>query len=81
MSDKVDPEMVTLAETIIGRLSADFDPSEFRDSYQDALRELVEQKVNGQKPTPRHIAQPSSNVVDLMAALKRSLEGVLPLLV
>jgi DNA end-binding protein Ku len=73
MSEKVDPEMVVMAETIIDRLSAKFDPSAFRDTYQDALRELVEEKQKGHKPTPRHVAQPLSNVVDLMAALKRSI--------
>jgi DNA end-binding protein Ku len=71
--DKVDPEMVAMAEQIIERLSAAFDPASFRDSYQDALRELVDAKLKGQKPAQRAPAAPS-NVIDLMSALKRSME-------
>lgn len=74
LPDKVDSEMIAMAEQIIGRLSAKFDPSTFRDSYQDALRELVAEKMKGHKPAPRPV-EPASNVVDLMAALRRSVEG------
>jgi len=73
LKDGVDREMVAMAEQIMERLSAKFDPSSFRDSYQDALRELVEAKLKGQKPAVRAPAPPS-NVIDLMAALKRSME-------
>jgi DNA end-binding protein Ku len=75
LNGKVDAEMVAMAEQIIERLTAKFDPATFRDQYQDALRELVAQKIKGHKPERRHIDEPISNVVDLMAALKRSVEG------
>jgi DNA end-binding protein Ku len=66
--------MVELAETIIERMSVEFDPTGFHDRYQDALRALVEAKVKG-APKPRlRAAEQPSNVVDLMAALKASLE-------
>jgi DNA end-binding protein Ku len=74
LPEKVDSEMVAMAEQIVGRLSKKFDPSGFRDAYQDALRELVAAKMKGQKPTTRAAEEPS-NVIDLMAALKRSVEG------
>jgi DNA end-binding protein Ku len=67
----VDPEMVEMAETIINRLAKKFDPSSFHDRYQDALRELVESKMKGKKPTSVADEEPS-NVIDLMAALKQS---------
>jgi len=67
-----DPEMVTLAETIIDRLASKFDPSKFHDRYQDALRELVEAKVQ-KRPAPKaRTFEPASNVIDLMAALRES---------
>jgi DNA end-binding protein Ku len=70
--DKLDSEMVQLAETILDRLAGKWDPAGFHDRYQDALRELVEAKVKGlPAAAPRPVAAPS-NVVDLMAALKRS---------
>jgi DNA end-binding protein Ku len=68
----IDPDMVAIAATIIRRRSGSFDPSTFRDRYQDALRELIEAKIKGLPVRPKRIAEPRP-VVDLMAALKRSL--------
>ncbi len=68
----VDPEMVAMAETIIDRLAKKFDPATFHDRYQDALRALVEQKLQGKVPAGAAIAEEPSNVIDLMAALKQS---------
>ena len=42
---KGDPQMVEIAEAIIGKQAGVFDPSEFHDRYAEALRELVEQKA------------------------------------
>jgi DNA end-binding protein Ku len=69
----VDPAAVAIARMIIERRAGQFDPSAFRDRYQDALRELIEAKMRGApvKTTPSVAPNP---VADLMAALKRSLE-------
>jgi DNA end-binding protein Ku len=69
---EIDPDMVGIAETIIDRRSGEFDPTSFRDRYQDALRELVAQKTKGQGVAPREVAEPPK-VINLMDALKRSL--------
>jgi DNA end-binding protein Ku len=69
---EIDPDMVGIAETIIDRRSGQFDPTSFRDRYQDALRELVAQKTKGQGVAPREVAEPPK-VINLMDALKRSL--------
>ena len=61
--------MVAIAETIIERRAGKFDPAEFRDRYQDALRELVEAKTKGLARTPRAIEEPPK-VINLMDALK-----------
>jgi DNA end-binding protein Ku len=68
----IDADMVAVAETIIKRRSGHFDPATFRDRYQEALRELIEAKMNGLPVKPKQIAPPAP-VHDLMAALKRSL--------
>jgi DNA end-binding protein Ku len=74
-----DREMLELAETLIDKKSAKFDPSKFHDRYVDALRELIEKKrkskgarieAEEEDEGPRR----GSNVVDLMAALKKSIE-------
>lgn len=70
---KPDRQMVEIADKIIGQLEGPFDPAEFRDRYEEALRDLIERKEHGERPVA--VAPPAepSNVIDLMAALKKSL--------
>lgn len=73
---KLDKEMVELAKKIIEQKSGRFDPDELTgDHYQDALRELVAQKIKGGKPVVPHGAAAPSNVVNLMDALRKSVAG------
>jgi len=74
-----DPELLGLAQSLIDKKTAKFDPSEFHDRYVDALKDLIERKrkAKGKKiieEAPEAAAGRGSNVVDLMAALKKSLE-------
>jgi hypothetical protein len=62
----------TSSRAIIGQRTGKFDPSRFRDRYQESLRELIEAKMKGLPIKPREISTPAP-VIDLMAALKRSL--------
>jgi DNA end-binding protein Ku len=71
-AEPAEAEMVAVARTIIERRAADFDPADFRDRYQDALRELVESKVSG-KPAAKKAAAAPPKVISLMEALQRSL--------
>lgn len=68
----LDPEMVAITRAIIAQRSDKFDPSTYRDCYQEALRELIEAKMKGLPIKPRAVPEPPP-VIDLMAALKRSL--------
>jgi DNA end-binding protein Ku len=69
-----DPEMIAIAAKIIAQKEADFDPTEFKDHYEDALRELIERKQKGHKISKKD--EPAeSNVINLMDALKASLKG------
>jgi DNA end-binding protein Ku len=70
---KPDPAMVEIASRIIEQQEGPFEPKEFRDRYEDALRELIASKQKGLAPKTE--AEPDdTNVVDLMAALRASLE-------
>jgi DNA end-binding protein Ku len=74
---KPDDELLDLAETLIQKKTAPFDASKFHDRYIDALHDLIERKRKGKTiSTEDEPAAPNrgSNVVDLMAALKRSIE-------
>jgi len=74
-----DPELLELAETLIDKKAGKFDPKEFHDRYVDALRDLIERKKKARggkiiEEAPEERGSRGSNVVDLMAALKKSLE-------
>nr|WP_282580545.1 Ku protein [Sphingomonas faeni] len=76
--DKPSEELLELAEALIGKRSGDFHPQEFHDRYVDALKDLIERKrkANGKKifEDKDTGGKTGSNVVDLMAALKKSME-------
>src|SRR5687768_2229223 len=73
-----DEELLELAETLISKKTAPFKPEAFHDRYVDALKDLVARKLKAKrgKVTPEEEpARPSgANVIDLMAALKKSIE-------
>ena len=70
---KPDPQMLQIAEKIVAQQSGDFDPDEFRDRYEEALKALIEQKRKGKPVKPTKPANDDAKVIDLMAALKKSL--------
>src|SRR5215208_1135140 len=71
---KVPPDMVKLAEHILEQKKGHFDPEEFEDRYEDALRDLIKAKQAGKEP-PAAPAPRASNVINLMDALRRSVKG------
>jgi DNA end-binding protein Ku len=74
---EVDTEMVAIAKAILAQRTGAFDPSAYKDRYQEALRELIEAKMKGLPVKPKEIAAPPP-AIDLMAALKRSLAQEAP---
>ena len=54
---EADADMVAVAETIIGRRRAKFDPAAFGGRYQDARRELVDGKLKGVAQAPSEVAE------------------------
>ena len=70
---KADKAMVEIATRIIEQQEGDFAPEEFRDRYEDALRELIKAKQKGEGVKEAHEPE-DTNVVDLMEALRASLQ-------
>jgi DNA end-binding protein Ku len=72
-------DLLDLATTLIEKKSAPFEPGEFHDRYIDALRGLIEKKSKAKgKKILEDVEEPESrgsNVIDLMAALKKSVGG------
>ena len=66
--------MIDIAQRIIEQQEGPFDTSKFVDRYEEALRALIAEKQRGHKP----VAAPEpedTNVIDLMSALRASLQG------
>jgi DNA end-binding protein Ku len=70
---KADRQMVNIAEKIIEQQEGPFEPDEFKDRYEAALRDLIHRKEKGEKPVTAAPPEPS-NVIDLMDALRKSLK-------
>ncbi len=74
-SPRIDKEMIQLASDILDRKAGRFDTSKFKDEYELALRKLVKRKASGKTIEIPETAERSSNVIDLMEALQKSLGG------
>jgi len=77
---KPSKDMLDLAKTLIDQKTAPFDAGEFHDRYVEALEELIEKKRKAKgKKILEDVEEPEtprgSNVIDLMAALKKSVGG------
>ena len=72
---KADPQMISIAEKIIEQQEGKFDPSQFNDRYEDALRALIDEKRAGKGRKVTAPEPDDGKVVDLMAALRNSLGG------
>jgi DNA end-binding protein Ku len=70
-----DPAMVAIAKQIISQAAGPFDPSGFVDRYEEALKALIAQKQQGMAPVGVAEPRDTTQVIDLMAALKASLHG------
>jgi Ku protein len=72
---RVSRETVKLAEHILESKAGHFNPAKFKDEYERALKKLIRRKAKGHTiEVPEERPEPS-NVINLMDALRRSLEG------
>ncbi|MCX7614614.1 MAG: Ku protein [Clostridiales bacterium] len=68
---------LTMAKTLINAMDTPFTPSEYKDEYQQKLKELIENKISGKEiVAPK--AEVAGNVINLMDALKASIEQAKP---
>ena len=73
-SAKPDPDMIQLATQLIDRQSGKYDPADIEDRYETRLRAVIDAKLKGEGIEAEETAEPDrGNVVDLMAALRKSL--------
>jgi DNA end-binding protein Ku len=75
---KAEKDLLAVAEELIEKKTAPFDAEAFKNHYTQALRRLIDQRIKGKAPkveTEEEERPSGDNVIDLMAALKQSLEG------
>lgn len=72
-SAKVSPKELQMAVSLVENLSDSFDPERYEDEYQVALKKVIKAKVDG-APLPKAPSAKEGKVVDLMEALRASIE-------
>jgi DNA end-binding protein Ku len=71
------PQERQMAESLVRSMAGDFDPDQYHDEYREALQQVIEAKVEGREvvEAPGAAVPDQANVVDLMAALRASVEA------
>lgn len=73
---RADKKQLTMAMELIDALAADFVPGKYVEEYRDGVRNLVEKKAKGEKIITAPVEAEEGQVIDLMAALEKSLDKV-----
>ena len=71
----VKPEEMKLAKQVIATFDAELNLKDYKDDYKEGLRKIIDAKIAGEEIVAREIEEPQK-VVDLMEALRRSLNSV-----
>jgi DNA end-binding protein Ku len=72
---KVKPEEMKLAKQVIATFDSELDLKEYKDEYREGLRQIIDAKIAGEEVVAPEVQEPPK-VVDLMEALRRSLDSV-----
>lgn len=72
-AQNVDDAELAMAISLINAMEKMFEPELYKDEYQQKLREIIEKKIAGQDTSAPAESRPA-NVIDIMDALKKSLE-------
>ena len=72
---KVKPEEMKLAKQVIATFHAELNLKDYKDEYKEGLRKIIEAKIAGEEIVAPEVQEPPK-VVDLMEALRRSLDSV-----
>jgi DNA end-binding protein Ku len=72
---KVKPEEIKLAKQVIGTFESELNLKDYKDDYKEGLRRIIDAKIAGEEIVAPEVQEPP-RVVDLMEALRRSLDSV-----
>jgi DNA end-binding protein Ku len=69
------PAELAMAQQLVSAMTGEFDPTQYKDEYRQALESIIEAKVEGKETVALEAPEESSNLVDLMAALEASVNA------
>jgi DNA end-binding protein Ku len=69
------PAELKMASQLIDAMTGEFDPSQYRDEYREALMQVIESKIEGRETIETEPAEEPTKLVDLMAALQASVNA------
>ena len=72
---EIKPAEKRMAAQLIEAMTGEFDPSQYRDEYREALMQVIEQKVEGRETIAVEAPEEETKLVDLMAALQASVKA------
>jgi len=72
---KISEQELTMANTLVDMLKGEFKPEEFQDDYRTVMMSMIEAKMQGQEVVEAAPAPTETKVIDLMEALKQSVEA------
>ena len=75
VSSKVKPEEIKLAKQVISTFESELNLKDYKDEYKEGLRKIIDAKIAGEEIVAPDVQEPPK-VVDLMEALRRSLDSV-----
>ena len=64
-----------MAKQLVGAMTAEFDPAQYKDEYREALQQIIEAKVDGQETVEIEAPEEGGKLIDLMAALEASVNA------
>src|SRR5258705_12415007 len=64
------PAEVAMAKQLVSAMTAEFDPSQYKDEYRQALEEVILAKVEGKETVETEAPEEGGKLIDLMAALR-----------
>jgi len=72
----ISPKELQMAKTLIESMATDWEPTKYKDQYQDAVMEMIENKVQHRDlETPQSPLRPKIDVVDLVSILQQSIQN------
>jgi DNA end-binding protein Ku len=72
---EVSAKELTMAKSLIAAMTTEWEPTKYKDQYQAAVMQMIEDKVKKRPLTDKTVPRPPSNVVDLVSVLQKSLEA------